>query len=419
MKKFIICTLMLGVATIGNAQNSALYKADMHLERGELTQAAAVLEAALENPKTTKQAEVCNKLGEIYAQIMNPELQKAAQSLPFDTLLFATSLDKALTYYNKSHVADMTPDKKGRVKPKFVDSNRKRILDMLDYYNFAGVFMSQMRMPEKSKEYFEKYLALPSSPVFTQAQTDSIFAAKREAYTQTATNLAILNYQAKNHAEALRYAQKAIKEGTPSRDLYIISMQSHLANGDSTAWLATLKEAVGALGDVSFMQNLVYHYVSQGDVVAATEMANDLITNAPDNYASWYIKGCVDLNMKQDYAAARESFARCLAINPDFAEANINMAYSYMNEVVTNKINGKYKYIGASTTVTGKVAIEAYKKELAEVQQYYKDALPYMEKARQLKPEEPKSWAYALQMIYENLQMKEQKAEIDQIISTL
>lgn len=419
MKKLIISALMLCSAGIMMAQNSALYKSQMYLDRGDIKEAVNVLEAAVTNPKTTKLAEVQNKLGELYAQIMNPELVKAANGMPFDTVLFATYMDKSLLAYQASHEADVTPDSKGRVKPKFVDANRSRVLSMLDYYNFAGVFMSQMKQPEKSKEYFEKYLALAESKIFTLEQKDSILAAKKEAYVQTAANLAILNYQAKNHAEALRYAQRAIKQGEPSRDLYIISMQSHLAQGDSAAWLACLKEAVGTLGDVSFMQNLVYHYVTKGDIEAATQMAADLTAGAPESYASWYIKGCVELNMKSDYAAARESFARCLALNPDFPEANINMAYSYMNEVVANKLNGKYKYIGASTTVTGKVAIEAYKKELAEVQQYYKDALPYMEKARQLKPEEPKSWAYALQMIYDNLQMKEQKEEIDQIISTL
>ena len=60
-----------------------------------------------------------------------------------------------------------------------------------------------------------------------------------------------------------------------------------------------------------------------------------------------------------------------------------------------------------------------YEKELATVKSYYQKALPHMQKVRELKPEEPRKWAYTLQMIYENLQMKAEKAEIDEIIKTL
>ena len=154
MKKLIISALMLCSAGIMMAQNSALYKAQMYLDRGDMKEAVNVLEAAVANPKTTKLAEVQNKLGELYAQIMNPELVKAANNMPFDTVLFATYMDKSLLAFQASHEADITPDSKGRVKSKFVDANRSRVLSMLDYYNFAGVFMSQMKQPEKSKEYW-------------------------------------------------------------------------------------------------------------------------------------------------------------------------------------------------------------------------------------------------------------------------
>lgn len=42
-----------------------------------------------------------------------------------------------------------------------------------------------------------------------------------------------------------------------------------------------------------------------------------------------------------------------------------------------------------------------------------------MEKVRTLAPTQAKLWAYTLQMIYENLQMKDKKKEIDEIIKGL
>lgn len=419
MKKFICSVAMMAACGMSFAQNSAIYKAKTLQEEGNVAEAAKVVEEALANPKTTKFAEMYNLAAELQAQIFNPELMKAAQSMPFDTVVFANSLDNAISYYIKSHEADVTPDKKGRVKSKFVNANHGRLLSMLDYYNYAAVFMNQCGKKEKSVEFFKKYMDLPKCPVFSQAETDSIYNSKKKAYTQTAMNLAVLYFQDKNYDEALTYAEQAMKDTVISRDLYVIKMQSYLAKNDSTSWLKELKGAVEKTGDVNFMQNLLFYYVSKNAVNEATVMVDEMVKNAPNNKAAWYMKGCVDLNLKKDFAGSRTSFEKALAIDPDFADANINMAYSYMNEIVSRRLKGDFKYVGnSSQTITGKDKVNAYKKELAEVKGYYSKALPYMEKARELTPDKPKTWAYALQMIYENLEMKEKKAEIDALIAS-
>ena len=420
MKKFIFSIALMAVCGTSFAQNSAIYKAKTFQEKGEIAEAAKIIDEALVNPKTTKFAEMYNMAAELQAQIFNPELMKAAQGLPFDTVSFANSLDKAISYYVKSHEADVTPDNKGRVKAKFVAKNHERLIAMLDYYNYAAVFMNQMGNKEKSVEFFKKYMDLPKCKVFSESESDSIFNSKKQAYTQTAMNLAVLNFQDKNYDEALKYSELSMKDTILSRDLYIIQMQSHLAKNDSAAWLNVLKKSVERTGDVNFMQNLLYYYVSKNAVEEATVMVDDMVKNAPQNKAAWYMKGCVELNLKKDYAASRADFEKALSIDPSFADACTNMAYSYMNEIRSRMLNGEFKYVGnAAKTITGQAKVNAYKKELAVVKGYYEKALPFMEKARELTPDAPKSWAYALQMIYDNLEMKDKKAEIDAIIEGL
>ena len=420
MKKFIGSLALMAICGTTFAQNSAIFKAETMRDKGEVVQAAQLIEEALVNPKTTKFAQMYNLAAELHAQLFNPELMKAAQSLPFDTLAFGDHLDKSINYYIKSHEADVTPDKKGRVKSKYVQANHSRLQTMLDYYNYAAVFMNQCGQKEKSVEYFKKYLDLPKCAIFSEAETDSIYKSKHEAYTQTAMNLAVLYFQDKNYDEALKYADQSMKDTVISRDLYVIKMQSYLAKNDSTSWLNELKDAVEKTGDVNFMQNLLYYYVSNNAVAEADVMVNDMVSNAPNNKAAWYMKGCVDLNLKKAYATSRESFQKALELDPAFADANVNMAYSYLNEVRERILAGEFKFVGASNqTITGKDNVAAYKKEMAIVQDYYQKALPFMENARNLCPETPKMWSYALQMIYENLGMKEKKAEIDAIISGL
>lgn len=419
MKKIVLTLSALAITASAFAQNSAIFKAKALEEKGEIEQAISVLEEAINNPKTTKLAEVYNQAAELTAKEFNPELMRAASSQPFDTVKFGNLLDKMVSYYTLSHEADVKPDEKGRVKAKLVAQNHKRILDMLDYYNYAAVFMNQNKQAAKSMEYFEKYLAMPKNPVFTAAETDSIYKSKAQYYNQTAFNLALLNFNEKNWDKAIGYADDALANSDSKRDLYIIKMQSLLGKNDSAAYLKTLTEAVTSTEDEGFMQNLLYHYVSKNDLAGASAMADELTSNNAQSKAAWYMKGCVALNMKKDYAAARECFEKSLAIDPDYVEANTNMAYTYMNEVIANKVDGKYKFIGSSKTITGQANVNQYKKELAEVKSFYEKALPYMEKVRAAQPDQPKSWAYSLQMIYQNLQMKDKEIEIDEIIKGL
>lgn len=418
MRKFLFtlaATLFAGVAV---AQNSAVYKAQALEQKQDIAGAINVLNEALANPKTTKQAQIYNMLGENYAKLFNNELNCAVRQMPFDTAKFCTLLDQMIESYTKSHEYDIAPDKKGKVNPKFEKANKARLMFMLDYYNYAAQFNYQNHNIDKAVEYFDKYLQLPKNPVFAQAETDSIYAAKQAAYSQTRFNLAYLAFNQKNWDKAIAFAEDALQDTIGTRDLLLIKMNSQLQKGDSAAWLKTLTDAVTRTEDEGFMQNLLYHYVSKNDVKSAENMGNEMVAANPGSKAAWYMKGCVELNLKKDYPAAQESFTKALSIDPDYIEANTNIAYAYINQIVAESYSGKFKYVGTGKVVPMKDKA-LYEKELATVKSYYQKALPHMLKVRELKPEEPRKWAYTLQMIYENLQMKAEKAEIDEIIKTL
>lgn len=410
MKKLILTAALSGLCAFAFAQNSAIYKAQSLQEKGEIKAAADLLDEALKNPKTTKFAQMYNMAAELQAQIFNPELMKAAQGVPFDTTLFVTTLDKMVDYYTKSHEADITPDKKGKVKSKYVQANHDRMMAILDYYNYAAVFMNQSGKADKSMEYFEKYLNLPKNPIFSEHETDSIYASKRSAYSQTAFNLALLNFNAKSWDKAIEYADVALEDTLGTHDLYIIKMQSYLAKNDSTTWLKTLTDAVKRTEDEGFMQNLLYYYVVHNDIQGATAMADELVAANPNNKGPWYMKGCVELNLLKDYAASRTSFEKALAIDPNYIDANVNMAYTYMNEVVSRRNKGEFKL--------DRTNVKQFNEEFEKIKVYYEKALPYFEKVRELAPDQPRLWASALQQIYTNLQQPDKAKEMDAYIES-
>ena len=427
MKK-TLCTMALaltGCIAI-NAQNNAVFKADELVAKNDLNGAITLLESAMENPKTTKFADVYRKAGEVSTQIFLPELQMAAQNMPFDTVRFCTYLDKSINYFLKSHEYDVAPDAKGKVKSKYdapkppTKSNREYVMMFIDYYFHAGYFQSLMGNTDESVKYFEKFMQLPENPIFTDGQRDTIYQANKKVYMQAAQNLARIHYTNKNWGKAVEYANMALKSNDNKRDMYIIKMNSVKEQGDSIAYMNALKEAAFESGDPIFMQNLLYTYMTADNVTEAEAVANEFVTKDPNNKNAWYMKGCIDLNMKKEYAPARECFQKALDLDPNFLEANTNIAYTYTNEIYQRKQSGEFKWVGTGKNfIKGSKDEKVYKEELAIVHDYYKKALPYMLKVRELAPDQPKEWAYVLQMIYENLNMKTEKAEMDAIIEQI
>ena len=410
MKKVFSTIALTMLAGVGLAQNSALQKAQGALQNRDFNGTITILNEALQNPKTTKFAEMYNLLADAHTRLMEPEFQKAAQSQPFDTAGYCVNLDKAIINYTKSYEADNKPDAKGKMKPKFNAINGPRIAAMLDYYNYAALFVNQNGNRNEAITYFKKFIELPKNPVFTPQQTDSIYKAKKTEYAQAAYNLTILCYGQNDWDNVLKYADLALQDETGTRDLYIMKMQAYLGKQDSAAYLKTLQEAVIRTETPNFIQNLLYYYIQKEDRTGALAMADNLVKEHQGSKAAYYLRGSVYLNMKPfNYAKAEEDFGKALVIDPNFVEANIGMAYSYMNDVVTQVQNRVIK-IPPTYSKLYKQVMET------KVQPYYRKALPYFEKVRALLPDEPKRWASPLQQIYNNLDMTEKSKEMDQYL---
>lgn len=427
MKKVFSLAVLAAFALAGAAQNSVTYKADALLEQNKAAEALEVLKSSFDNPKTTKFGEIYNKAGKASMILFQPQLMNAAKSLPLDTAQFIGRLDDMINYYTKSYVFEHTPDAKGKMpKAEYSADDSKWIYNARDYYFYAGIFLNSNGDKAGAYTYLGKFVDLPNNPALT-AQRDSMLLTMGKEYAQATYYRAMLANDLKHYDDVLSNVEAAFKYDkatleaakVPVRDLYLLRCQTYL-NGkkDTAAYANALKDAINNLEDnTSLMENLVSLYYETNNVKDAQATADELVQKSPEKKSSWYIKGCVELNLTKDYPAAREAFAKTLAIDPNFTEANANMAYAFVNEVVTNKMNGKYKFAGGNLSrVKGQKSVDAYNKELKEIQGYYKQALPYMEKVRQLAPDRVKLWASTLQQIYSNIGRKADANQMDELL---
>lgn len=426
MKKIFSLAAVAACSMVSMAQNSVISKAAFLQEQNKTAEALEVLKSSFDNPKTTKFAEIYNQAGKLVSTQFNPELMKAAQNEPLDTAKFISSLNEMVDYFTKSYVAEHTPDAKGKMpEVKFSPENTRVLLGCQDYFFYAGIFLNQNRDKAGAYEYFNKHLQFVNNPALADKR-DSLIQAKAQNYAQASYYCSMLAYEMKKWDEVLRQTQELLPKKEllaeakiPVRDLYLMRFEANLTGKkDTLAYVNDLKHAIDNIEDnQAFMESLVAVYNEKNDVKSAEETANEMVAKNPQSKSAWFIKGYVDMNLKHDYATARNAFDKALELDPNYLEAMANKAYCYINEVVTKRQNGGYKYAGSNLDrVKGQKAVDLYNKELKEIRGYFEKALPLMEKVRELAPERSRLWASALEQIYSNLNQKAKAEEMENIM---
>ena len=130
--------------------------------------------------------------------------------------------------------------------------------------------------------------------------------------------------------------------------------------------------------------------------MAVVDMA---LANDSTNKLYRYAKSTVLLNMGK-YKECNEICNQLIAEDENYGDAYYNLGLAYFNQAVE----------------LDKVAQRSRQKRRA-IRELYEKSLPYMEKYRQLEPEQKGRWLPVLYILYLNLNMGEQFDEIDRLRS--
>lgn len=395
MKRFLLMMTLPVISFAGFAQNSAHYKSQTLMREKKYDKAIELCQSALQNPKTTKKAEISRDLAMAYTDLFNVELVKAAANTPFDTTAFCNNLDEAVQAYTQSDVYDKTPNKKGKVKSKLIEQNRASLAQMVDYYNYAALLEAQRGNNAKAVSYFEKYLDFPNNAAFTPEQKQAMLEKNQESYTSAAINIMRLSYGAKDWDKILQVAQKCTpKDSVNIHDYYVMIIGASQMKEDTILIEDALQKAVANTGDDNFIGQLINFYMRRQERDKAIEVANELIKRNPDNKKNYYIKGVIEMNMPPyNYEDARKCLAKALELDPNYKEAIKNMGVCWVNDIVDLIQSGK-------------------KRNPEEYEPYFEAARPYFEKLQEMYPDEPAEWAAGLYQVYLNLGLEKEAQAI-------
>lgn len=374
------------------------------------------LDEALANPKTkpSKLATLYKIGAEANCMIAQGEFGKAGAQLPFDTVACLDAIERGLQFAELCHKYDFTPAKPGAApKPQYAERNKEVVSNLLFFYSYAGYFYAETDYA-KAAGYFSRFAGAYRHPVFSEAEQDSIYASTRN-YSNALGNAAMMYYQLKDWQKLIPVANEAVKDTANRHNAYLMLCEAYTAQHDTASWVNTLKSAIdNDPNNTPFIESLQVYYISKDDAEGAEEVADRLIASSSQEkqLTGYYMKGCVELNMRKRYPQARELFEKVLAINPDHKESHVNAGASLINEAVDLIASGKYKYVGHEGMSVPAKDKPVYERELAEQKSFYERARSHYEKARELWPENSRAWAYPLYKIYEVLEDSAKKEEI-------
>jgi tetratricopeptide (TPR) repeat protein len=421
MKKLILAAsaiLALGVASyaqpakVVSAYNYLRYY-DQNKKSQDLLDAQKNIDEAIGNEKTMNEAKTWYYRGNVYFAISNskapefanqkaeaaetalksymkalvlnfkdPELQKLdLEKNPADVMKFFTALnDKSTKYVDQMWTADIIGQKFPYMSNTFL--------------NLGVEYFTKEKNYQKAMENFEA--AVGVSALTGKVDTLSMY------YTAMASEKAGNKDKAIQLYEALTQ-MKYQGDGDGPR-IHLALSQLYKEKGDKEKSLKVLQAGRKAYpDDKNLILEELNHYLAAGKLNEALDNLNLAVSKDPNNHTLHFALGTVydnlanpekdkkqptDAEYKEYIAKSEQAYKKAIEIKPDYFDAVYNLGALYFNQGV--KIND------AAQTIADNAK---YAAEIKKADEKFNLALPYLEKALELQPND-KNTLLSLKQLY-------------------
>lgn len=176
-------------------------------------------------------------------------------------------------------------------------------------------------------------------------------------------------------AKALEYAKKATQAYPDDNDIAVQNIELNLMTGNEDQVISDIEEQV---------------------------------SKDPQNDNLFYYLG-IARSASGDVEKSREAYKKALEINPDHAEANMNIAVNIMNSV-REDLN--------AMNANRELSNDEYAAGLEKIKEDIQEALPYLKKSTELNPNDIDSWRN-IKSYYDFMQDEEKSKEVQAKIDSL
>lgn len=393
MKRLLLTVaLCVAASSASFAQKKAVKEAQgiAKGDKADFTEARALIKGALENPETKDDAQAWYVAGFIEDQQFSAERTKQILGQQPNEPVMYEALGAILPYFKKAYELDQLPNEKGKIKPKY-SKDIKSILGADHVYFFnGGAYYFDQKDYKKAYDFFNQYLEISELPMFEGTQT----AEKDSTFMTVQFYAAVAATQLQDSPIAIKALERAKSSDFRLNDVYQYLSYEYKQAGDSVNYVKTLEEGYAKFpNEEFFLMSLIDAYIQSSQNEKAISYLNTAIAQKPSDSQLYHALGIVYETGIKDYAKAEETFKKALEVNPESVESMSALGRIYYNQAVNKQ--GEANMINDS---------KKYQEELTIAKDLFKQALPYFQKAHEMKPSEPE-YMVALRGIYYNLNM--------------
>lgn len=360
MKGMILFLSMIWTVAFAVAQKKALSDVKHQLKDGNFQAALTMLDSLATDAEVVSQMDYWILRGDaalrLYDQNSRFETLEASYEAYFKSLSYATASEGL-----------------GKI--------RESLLDIRRHYRALGTQAFQSKSYTHSLVCFERAMLVSSRLLPGQVDTISLF------------NAGLAAEKASKYALALEYIERFEALGSFNPELCNRKANVLNALGRKAEAIALCKSCIEQYPnrDADLVLSMINFHLSGATPEDAIPYLQIALGKDPRNQHFHYTLARL-YERKQRFADARKSYQKALEINPDFFEANYQMAVMFYN-------------IGVELMLK---AVSDEDRENAR--NSFKQALPYAEKAHEVNPKHTQTNEMLLS-IYEEIQMyKEAKA---------
>ena len=393
MKRLLLTVaLCVAASSASFAQKKAVKEAQgiAKGDKADFTEARALIKGALENPETKDDAQAWYVAGFIEDQQFSAERTKQILGQQPNEPVMYEALGAILPYFKKAYELDQLPNEKCKIKPKY-SKDIKSILGADHVYFFnGGAYYFDQKDYKKAYDFFNQYLEISELPMFEGTQT----AEKDSTFMTVQFYAAVAATQLQDSPIAIKALERAKSSDFRLNDVYQYLSYEYKQAGDSVNYVKTLEEGYAKFpNEEFFLMSLIDAYIQSSQNEKAISYLNTAIAQKPSDSQLYHALGIVYETGIKDYAKAEETFKKALEVNPESVESMSALGRIYYNQAVNKQ--GEANMINDS---------KKYQEELTIAKDLFKQALPYFQKAHEMKPSESE-YMVALRGIYYNLNM--------------
>ena len=291
---------------------------------------------------------------------------------------------------------DALPDKKGRVQPKHREKHTERLNTIRPNLYFGGTYFLAKGNYSESLRFYNKYIDCDTIAMlrkYKYSEKDSIMiqAAYWAMYAATKCG---------EYKKALTYREMAERDSTHLNFILQYISECYSQMKDTENYVNTLREGFTRYPSFPFFYpRLIEYYQNCNMNDSAMAVTDKALKTDSTNINFMLTKSTLLLN-RGDYAESLYYCYNILQKDSTVADTYYNIGLIYFNQAIEiDKVR----------------QTSAAKKR--QMENLYRQSLPYLEKYRAMAPEKKQRWMSPLYTIYLNLNMGKEFDEIDKLIN--